>query len=44
MQLSHSARATSAQFDDPSLVSAAGLAPMLRLAESAGLQELAMNA
>ena len=37
MKLSHTVRAV---FDDPNLVSAAGLVPVLRLAESAGLQAL----
>jgi hypothetical protein len=41
MRLSHTLRATSAVFDDPNLVSSAGLVPMLALAESAGLRELA---
>lgn len=41
MQLSHTRRVVSATFDDPNLVSAAGLVPVLRLAESAGLSELA---
>jgi hypothetical protein len=41
MQLCHTSRATSAVFDDPSLVSSAGLVPALSLARSAGLQELA---
>ena len=41
MQLCHTPRATSAVFDDPNLVSAAGLVPVLALAGSAGLQELA---
>ncbi|GAA1149118.1 IS1380 family transposase [Nocardioides aquiterrae] len=41
MQLSHSLRATSAVFDDPNLVSSVGLVPLLALAESAGLRELA---
>ena len=41
MQLSHTRRATSAVFDDPNLVSAGGLVPVLGLAESAGLRELA---
>ncbi len=41
MQLSHTSRATSAVFDDPNLVSAAGLVPMLALADRAGLRELA---
>jgi hypothetical protein len=41
MQLCHTPRATSAVFDDPNLVSAAGLVPVLALARSAGLHELA---
>ncbi len=41
MELSHTPRATSAVFDDPDLVSAAGLVPVLALAESAGLPDLA---
>jgi len=41
MQLCHTSRATSAVFDDPNLVSAAGLVPVLALARAAGLQELA---
>jgi hypothetical protein len=41
MQLSHTARATSAVFDDPNLVSSAGLVPVVALAESAGLTALA---
>jgi hypothetical protein len=41
MQLSHAAPARSALFDDPSLVSAAGLVPVLALAQRAGLGELA---
>ncbi|MEJ7832907.1 MAG: IS1380 family transposase [Nocardioides sp.] len=41
MQLSHTHRATSAAFDDPNLVSAAGLVPVLALSRAAGLQELA---
>ena len=41
MQLSHTSRATSAVFDDPNLVSSAGLVPVLALADSAGLRELA---
>ena len=43
MQLCHTPRATSAVFDDPNLVSSAGLVPVLALAGSAGLQELAMQ-
>src|SRR3990170_5838593 len=41
MQLCHTPRATSAVFDDPNLVSSAGLVPVVALARSAGLQELA---
>src|SRR5215207_5331398 len=41
MQLSHGFRATSVVFDEPNLVSAAGLVPVLRLAQDAGLPELA---
>ena len=43
MQLCHTPRATSAVFDDPNLVSAAGLVPVLELAASAGLQQLAQT-
>ncbi len=41
MKLSHTPVATSAVFDDRNLVSSAGLVPVLALAESAGLHELA---
>src|SRR4051812_30339574 len=41
MRLSHTLGTTSAVFDDPNLVSSAGLVPVLGLAESAGLRELA---
>ena len=41
MQLSHTPAATSAVFDDPNLISSAGLVPILRLAETAGLGALA---
>jgi len=41
MQLCHTPRATSAVFDDPNLVSSAGLVPVVALARSSGLQELA---
>jgi hypothetical protein len=41
VQLSHVAGLRSARFDEPSLVSAAGLVPVLGLAERAGLAELA---
>jgi hypothetical protein len=43
MQLSHTRRATSAVFDDSNLVSSAGLVPVLALARSAGLQDLAQR-
>ena len=36
----HSGAATSAQFDDPNLVSCAGLVPVMRLAQDAGLSDL----
>lgn len=41
MQLSHSSAATSVTFDDPNLVSAAGLVPAAQLAADVGLRELA---
>ena len=41
MKLSHPLVATSAVFDDPNLVSSGGLVPVLALAESAGLRDLA---
>jgi len=41
MQLCHTSAATSAVFDDPNLVSSAGLVPVLMLARSSGLHELA---
>jgi hypothetical protein len=41
MKLSHTRAATSAVFDDPNLVSSAGLVPVLRLADAAGLGDLA---
>jgi Transposase DDE domain group 1 len=41
VKLSHTLRATSVVFDDPNLVSSAGLVPALGLAESAGLRDLA---
>src|SRR5690606_5476158 len=43
MQFKHAPAAVSAVFDDPNLVSAAGLVPVLRLARSAGLAELAQG-
>jgi hypothetical protein len=41
MQLSHTRPVASAVFDEPNLVSAAGLVPVMALARTAGLQELA---
>jgi len=41
MQLSHTRPVSSAAFDEPNLVSCAGLVPVLGLAHSAGLHELA---
>lgn len=41
MQLSHSRPVVSARFDEPNLVSAAGLIPLMALARRAGLGELA---
>jgi hypothetical protein len=41
MQFSHSARAITASFDDKNLVSVAGLVPVMKLAEKAGLRKLA---
>jgi hypothetical protein len=41
VKLSHTSRATSALFDDPNLVSSAGLVPVVSLADLAGLRELA---
>jgi hypothetical protein len=43
MQFKHAPAAVSAVFDDPNLVSAAGLVPMLRLARKAGLDELTQS-
>ena len=43
MQFKHAPAAVSAVFDDPNLVLAAGLVPMLRLAQQAGLAELAQG-
>ena len=43
MQLSHTSLAVSVVFDEPNLVSAAGLVPVLALARSAGLQQLAQR-
>jgi Transposase DDE domain group 1 len=41
MQLSHTRPVGGASFDEPNLVSSAGLVPVVRLAEQAGLRELA---
>jgi hypothetical protein len=41
MRLSHTLGRTSVAFDDPNLVSAGGLVPVLALAEKAGLRDLA---
>ena len=41
MKLSHTSAATSAVFDEPNLISVAGLVPVMRLAERAGLSRLA---
>ncbi len=41
MQVSHRPAALSVSFDEPNLVSAAGLLPVMTLARDAGLQELA---
>ena len=40
MRLSHARRAVSARFDDPNLVSCAGLVPVLALADRCGLARL----
>jgi hypothetical protein len=41
VKLSHTLTRTSAVFDDPNLVSSAGLVPLLTLADRAGLRRLA---
>ncbi len=41
MRLSHTLARTSVAFDEPNLVSSAGLVPVLALADAAGLRELA---
>ncbi len=43
VQFSHTARGSTAVFDDPNLIASAGLVPMLALADSAGLAELAQG-
>src|SRR5438270_8581858 len=40
MRLLHSAKDTSARFDDPNLVSCAGLVPVMRLAQDSDLARL----
>jgi hypothetical protein len=41
MRVSHSRRVVAARFDEPNLVSAAGLVPVMRLAGDAGLDVVA---
>jgi hypothetical protein len=41
MQLSHARPVGSVTFDEPNLVSAAGLVPLVALAQSVGLRDLA---
>ena len=43
MQVSHTPAAVSASFDDPNLVWAAGLVPVMQLAQDAGLGQLAQQ-
>jgi hypothetical protein len=43
MQLSHTRPVTTAVFDDPNLVSSAGLVPAVKLAQDAGLTQLAQD-
>lgn len=43
MQFKHAPAAVSAVFDDPNLVSAAGLVPAMRLAVASGLAELSQE-
>ncbi|MEU5849977.1 transposase, partial [Saccharopolyspora shandongensis] len=43
MQASHSGGAVSVRFDDPNLVSCAGLVPVMRLAEEVGVADLAQR-
>ncbi len=43
MQLSHTHPVTTAVFDDPNLVSSAGLVPLVKLAQDAGLTALAQD-
>ena len=44
MQSSHVSSAVAAEFDEPNLIADAGLVPVVRLAERAGLPELAAGA
>ncbi len=44
MQSSHVSSAVAAAFDEPNLIADAGLVPVVRLAERAGLPELAAGA
>ncbi|GGO21951.1 IS1380 family transposase [Corynebacterium marinum] len=43
MQVSHTPKALPVSFDDPNLVSTAGLVPVMRLADAAGLSALAQQ-
>ena len=43
MKLLHAAAKTRASFDDPNLVSHAGLVPLMRLAQLVGLEEVAVH-
>jgi hypothetical protein len=43
MQFKHAPAAVSAVFDEPNLVSAAGLVPVMRLAAAAGLADLSQE-
>ena len=43
MQFNHTPAALSASFDDPNLIGAAGLVPVMRLAQRAGLSSLAQK-
>lgn len=43
MRLLHTAAKTHAMFDDPNLVSHAGLVPVIRLAENVGLEDLVVE-
>ena len=43
MRLSHTVARTSVAFDDPNLVSHAGLVPVMALAARAGLHDLAAS-